>query len=209
MRNVVGVIALLILFALPAAAQERQFGVKVGPTFPAVVFDTDEDDGEDYGNRLAAAFGGFMVLPLNERFAAQVEALYIGRGGKITSDTADASVTLKLDYVAVPVLARVTLTRTPKRSWFLFGGPSFAIRTKASVEDSVTVGGYRYGSATDVGDDFKWFDVGLIVGGGVDIGPWIVIDGRYEWGLTDLNDNEEVPFSVNSRAFTFMVGVRF
>jgi hypothetical protein len=109
----------------------------------------------------------------------------------------------------VPVLGRVALTRTAKRSFFLFGGPSFAVRTNASVEDAVIAGGFRYGSATDVGADFKRFELGLIVGGGADIGQWIVIDARYAWGLTDINDNEEIPFSIHNRALTFMVGVRF
>jgi hypothetical protein len=210
MSKAVGVIVLLVLCASPAAAQQRQFGVKVGPTFPGVVFDTDDaEDDSDYGRRVAAAFGGFLVLPLNERFSAQFEALYIAKGAKLESDAGDPSVTLKLDYFEVPVLARVALTRTAKRSFFLFAGPSFAVRTNASVEDSVTVGGYNYGSATDVGVDFKRFDVGVIVGGGVDIGQWIVIDGRYAWGLTDINANDEIPFSINNRAFTFMAGVRF
>ena len=210
MRNVVGVIALLALFVSPAAAQQRQVGVKVGPTFPAVVFDTDdEDDDTDYGRRVAAAFGAFLVQPLNERFAAQFELLYIAKGGKLTSDAGGDAVTLKLDYVEVPVLARVALTRTAKRSFFLFAGPSFAVRTGASLEESVLVNGIRYGDAIDVGVDFKRFELGLIAGGGAEIGQWIVVDARYGWGLTDINSNDEIPFSIHNRALTFMVGVRF
>jgi hypothetical protein len=209
MRHVVGAVVLMVLFAWPAAAQQREFGVKVGPTFPAVVFDTDEDEGDDYGRRAAATFGGFMVWPLNERFAAQFEALYVAKGGKLTSDVDNVSATLKLDYFEVPVLARVALTRSAKRSFFLFGGPSFAVRTNASYEQATSDGDFSYGESIDVGADFNQFEVGLIVGGGVDIGQWIVIDGRYSWGLTDINSNPEIPFSIHNRAFAFMVGVRF
>ena len=209
MKNGVGAIALLvILFASPAAAQQRQLGIKAGATIAAVVFDPDDDEG-DYKRRVGPTFGGFMVLPINERFAAQIEALYVAKGGKLASEIDAAKVTLKLDYFEVPVLARVTVTRSAKRSFFVFAGPSFAVRVNAELEDAVTVGGYTYGNAIDVGSDFGRFEVGLVAGGGVDIGEYFVIDGRYVWGLTDVNSNPEVPVSIKNRSLTFMFGVRF
>lgn len=211
MRHGVGVVALLVvLFASPATAQQRQIGLKAGPTLPAVVFDIDdEEDADDYKRRLAATFGGFMVVPLNERFAAQFEALYVAKGGKVTSDTGGESVTLKLDYFEVPVLGRLAVTRTARRSFFIFGGPAVAFRTNAQLEDAITVGSYRVGNAIDVGADFKRFEVSLIAGAGVDIGQWVVIDARYSWGLTDINRNPDIPFTIKNRALSFMGGIRF
>lgn len=199
-------VGLVVLFAASAAAQPMEYGFKAGPTFPSASFDPPLGD-NDYDRRLAAAFGGFLVLPLNEQLSAQIEALYIAKGGNVQSG--DQEVKLRIDYFEVPVLARWTLKRTPTRAWYVFGGPTFGIRTRARLEESVTTVGFIYGSAIDVGDDFTRFAVSLDVGGGVDIGEWIVIDGRYSWGLTDVNDHPDITSSLKTRAFTFMAGIRF
>ena len=208
MRNGAGAIALLvfILLASPAAAQQRQFGIKAGPVFAAV--DVEPEDA-DYGTRVAGTFGGFFVLPLNETFALQLEALYIAKGGKGTSDLVQETLKIKLDYVEFPILARITASRSASRSIFVFGGVAPAIRTSAKSEFSTTLDGTSYGESIDVGKDYDRFDVALVVGGGVDIGPYIVIDGRYSWGLMNVYKNPEVQSEVRNRALAFTVGWRF
>jgi hypothetical protein len=199
-------LGLVVLFAASAVAQPVEYGFKAGPTFPSASFNPPLGD-NDYDRRLAAAFGGFLVLPLNEQLAAQIEALYIAKGGNVQSG--DQEVKLRLDYFEVPVLARWTFNRSPARAWYVFGGPTFGIRTKARLEESVTTVGFIYGAATDVGDDFSRFAMGLDLGGGVDLREWFVIDGRYSWGLTDVNDHPDITSSLKTRAFTFMAGIRF
>ena len=208
MRNGAGAIALLVfvLCASPAAAQQPQFGIKAGPVITSV--DVEPRDG-DYGARVAGTFGGFFVLPVNETFALQLEALYGGKGGKGTSDLADTTLKIKLDYVEIPILARITASRSASRSIFFFGGVAPAIRTSAKAEFSTTVAGTSYGESVDVGDDYDHFDVALVVGGGVDIGPYIVIDGRYSWGLMNVYKNPEIDSEIRNRAFAFTVGWRF
>ena len=199
-------LGLVVLFAASAVAQPVEYGFKAGPTFPSASFDPPLGD-NDYDRRLAAAFGGFLVLPLNEQLAAQIEALYLAKGGNVQSG--DQEVKLRLDYFEVPVLARWTVNRSASRAWYVFGGPTFGIRTKARLEESVTTTGFIYGAATDVGDDFSRFAMGLDLGAGVDIREWFVIDGRYSWGLTDVNDHPDITSSLRTRAFTFMAGIRF
>lgn len=208
MRSVVIATCLVVMFASHVQAQQRQKGVKAGATFPAVVIDPDDEEA-DYGRRTAGTFGGFIVFPVTDRVAAQIEALYSPRGGKVTSDLSDETATLKLDYFEVPVLTRFTATRSAKRSFFVFAGPSLAIRTGAKLEVGTTGGGFVYGVSEDVGDSFRRFDVGLVAGAGVDIGEWVVIDGRYVWGLMNIDRGSTTDVSVHSRVLTFMVGVRF
>ena len=210
MRIAVSAVSLaVVLLASPVEAQQRQFGIKAGPTFVAVAVDDEDDVEAEYKRRVAASFGGFAVLPINERVAAQIELLWNPKGGKLTSQSEAGSLKLKLDYIEVPVLARFAVTRSASRSFFVFGGVAPAIRTSAKVESSVTGGGITYGDSVDVGVDYERFDVGIVAGAGVDIGQWIVIDGRYSWGLIDVNHNPEVTTSVKNRALTFMAGVRF
>jgi hypothetical protein len=199
--------------AATAGAQPREVGVKAGVTLPAVVFDPEEE-GLGYGRRVGAAFGGFLVLPMNERFAAQIEALFVAKGGKLTVESGqelvpDQRVTLKLDYFEVPLLGRVTLHRTARRAIYVFGGPSLGFRTNATAEDAISLNGYMVGNALDVGVDFKRLEAGVIVGAGVDIGEWVVIDGRYSWGLTDVNRNPDITSSIRTRVLAFMGGIRW
>ena len=201
-------LAAAVLTASTSAAQERQLGLKAGPTFPGVAFDPDIGD-VGYKRRLAVSFGGFVVVHANDRFAAQIEALFSPKGGKLTSGLTDATLTLKLDYVEIPILGRLTAARTTTRSFFLFAGPSAAIRTGAKLENSSTQGGFAYGTSDDVSEEFKRFDFALIAGAGMDFGEWLVIDGRYSWGLTDINRSEDLTSKVQNRALTFMGGVRF
>jgi hypothetical protein len=208
MRNGVGAIAPLVvlLLAAPAAAQQRQFGIKAGPVISAI--DVEPEDA-DYGTRVSGTFGGFFVLPVSETFALQLEALYSAKGGKGTSDLVQETLKIKLDYVEFPILARITASRSASRSIFLFGGVAPAIRTSAKSEFSTTVNGTSYGESIDVGQDYDHFDIALVVGGGVDIGPYIVIDGRYSWGLMNVYKNPEVESEVRNRALAFTVGWRF
>lgn len=209
MRIAVSVALLMVvLLASPAAAQQRQFGFKIGPSFVAVAVDDADDEGVDYKRRTVATFGAHVVFPMNDRLAAQIELLWSPKGGKL-SDIEGAALKLKLDYVEVPLLARVAVTRSTSGSFFIFGGVAPAFRTSAKIETSVTGGGMTYGDSIDVGADYEHFDIGIVIGAGMDIGKWIVVDGRYNWGLLDVNHNPDVTASVKNRALTFMGGVRF
>jgi hypothetical protein len=209
MRSGVIAVCLLATCAVPAAAQQRQLGIKLGPTFPAVAVEDDDGGDAEYKRRFAVTFGGFVVIPLNDRVSAQIEALFSPKGGKATSDLQEGSLKLKLDYAEVPVLARLALTRTSGRSFYVFGGPAIAIRTGAKVESSINSDGFTIGDSIDVGVDYKRFDIGLVAGVGMDIGQWLVIDGRYNWGLIDVNRNPDVTVTVRNRVLSFMGGVRF
>jgi hypothetical protein len=209
MRIAVSAVVLaVVLLASPAAAQQRQFGFKVGPSWVAVAIDDADDEGIDYERRVVGTFGGFALFPMNDRLAAQIELLWSPRGGKL-ADIEGASLKLKLEYAEVPLLARVAVTRSTSGSFFIFGGVAPAFRTSAKFETSFTGGGMTSGDSIDVGADFERFDIGIIVGAGMDIGQWIVVDGRYNWGLLDVNRNPDVAASIKNRALTFMAGVRF
>jgi Outer membrane protein beta-barrel domain len=209
MRFAVSVVFLaVVLLASPAAAQQRQFGIKAGPSWVAVDVDDVDDEEINYKRRVVGVFGGFVVLPLNDRVAAQIELLWSPKGGKL-ADIEGAALKLKLGYAEVPVLARVAVTRSASGSFFIFGGVAPAFRTSAQFETSFTGGGMTSGDSIDIGADFDRFDVGIVIGAGMDIGQWIVVDGRYSWGLVDVNRNPEITASIKNRALTFMGGVRF
>ena len=203
----VGTMALLVWLAAAgmAAAQDKpQFGFKVGPTFASIDFG---DDG-DYGSRIGVGGGGFVVLRPGERLALQLEALYRPSGSKLAElEGVDVTFKYLLNYFELPVLGRVNVTRSPSRAFYVFGGVAPAIRLSAKFETSASGTGFTQGSLDDISDDIELFEFSAVAGAGMDIGPHIVVDGRYTWGLTKLNDTADE--SLKNRTLTFLVGYRF
>lgn len=191
-----------------ATAQDRQFGGKAGVTVSANEYQTSSDN-PGYHNRVAASGGGFLVQPLVGVLALQLEALYVSKGAEIAhKDTADTTETLKLDYIDIPALARVTFVKATSHSIYAFGGPVPGFRI--SAKHSTSVGRpVRSGEIVDIKDAVEFFEFSVLTGVGADIGSHGVLDARYEWGLTNVVKDVTDEHTVRNRAFTVLVGLRF
>jgi hypothetical protein len=203
----IGIVLLWSCGVATASAQQRQFGVKLGATV-ASVDDDAAGEASGYSRRISLAGGGFVVLPLSGRFAAQIEALFAPKGGKLPSGEEEVTVKLLLDYFELPVLLRMTATRSATRSFHVFGGPSLGLRTNAKRDVSTFEGTFRVGYADDIGEEVNRLELGIIAGGGVDVARHFVIDARYFWGLTDVN-RDSTGGSIRNRALTILAGYRF
>ena len=52
------------------------------------------------------------------------------------------------------------------------------------------------------------FESGLIAGAGIDIGQYVLLEGRYSHGLTDVNKIDDF-IGFTNHGFSFTAGVRF
>lgn len=192
MRKILVLAALVgVLGATEARAQDRG-GVRFGYNAATL---TTEETGFDPKTRSGFVVGLFGVLPVNSMFAVQPEFLYSQQGAKVEDGSDEA--TLKLDYVQVPVLARVRLgSNSPAH---LLVGPSFGFRTRAETEFN--------GETMDFKDQVKGSEVGFVTGVAVNAGMFVV-DGRYTWGLTNISKGDD-PDTVKSRVFSISAGIRF
>jgi hypothetical protein len=203
-----GLVLLLSCGIGGAHAQQRQFGGKVGPTI-ATLLDEVSDENEGYDHRLSLGGGGFVVLPLGGRTAVQIEALFTPKGGTLPQETDDVTATLILDYIEVPLLGRITANRSTSVSFHVFGGPSAGVRINAKQQVAYTGGVIRSGFSDDISSEIARFELGLVAGGGVDVGRYGVIDARYFWGLTDVNRNASEGNRIRNRGLTILAGLRF
>lgn len=196
-------LSVLLGGAAAARAQDVVAGVKGGVGFAGIQF-IEEDDDIDFDRRTGFTGGGFVVWPANARFGLQLEALYSQKGARLRAD--DARVDLNLDYLDLPVLLRVSTPRNTNGTGFhFFGGPSFGVRVRAKA--TATFEGQT--GTEDVGDDLASHDIGIVAGGGVDVGRFVV-DVRQVWGLTNINRNpDEDDTTIRNRVFAVMAGVRF
>ena len=212
MRLVIALIGIAAAGVPCASAQERQFGGKAGASIASV---SAEEGGDAYGVRSGLTGGVFTVLPASRHLALQLEMLVTERGGSLPID--DPTIVqgsrksrYLFQYLDVPVLARLTMSRSSARAIHAFAGPMVSVRTSAKAQDAlVGLGGGAFGIEDDIGGSVKRFDAGLVVGGGVDVGRRLVIDGRYSWGLLDVNRGDTDVYRVRNRGFAVMAGMRF
>ena len=179
-----------VLGATEARAQDRG-GVRFG--YNAATLTTNET-GFDPKTRSGFVVGFFGVLPVNAMFAVQPEFLYSQQGAKV-EDGSDKA-TLKIDYIQIPVLARIRLGGGSPAH--LLVGPSFGFRTRAETEFA--------GETMDFKDEVDGNDVGFVTGVSVNAGMFVV-DGRYTWGLKNIAKSD--PDTAKNRVFSVSAGIRF
>src|SRR5262245_18851000 len=188
----------ILICVTSASAQGLTMGVKGGVNISSVDFDSP------VGNttldwRIGAVAGGFVRLPLLSWVELQPEVLYSVKGG--TREDFGVSSAVLLDYLEVPVLARMPLGG---RKYFAVAGPyvGFRLRARTRTEFSGST------EEVDISDIVERMDFGLAIGGGVEFGA-VVLDGRYSFSLTDIDKDTSEEASAKNRAVSVTVGFRF
>jgi hypothetical protein len=191
--------ALFVTLGGSAFAQDRAtVGVKGGAIFANLSFETD-DRTSSFDYRPGFTGGLFVVWPADRRVALQTEARFSQKGAKFERPSVSGRTTI--NYLEVPVLARASSAEFGGASFHVFPGPSFAIRLSGETESTVE------GQEGRVEEDFERFDVGVVAGAGVELGR-LVVDGRYTWGLLDIDEQVD-QVKIRNRSFAVMAGIRF
>jgi len=159
------------------------------------------------------AAGGYITYAFNDLFAVQPEIQFNMKGNKNDVDVLGETykVKTKLSYIEIPILAKVMLSGTDKLKPSFYAGPQFSFLLSAS--ESVDPEPEDHDS--DVKDDYKSSDFGLIGGIGVDylIGSHtLTFDLRYDVGLANIADyknDQEKDAKLSTSAITFLVGLGF
>jgi len=193
----------ILLTAMTANAQEadttsRQpsLGVKGGVNFATVT----GDDFDSPDSRTSFHVGLVGELPLADILSLQVEALYSGQGFKSDIDGGliggDGKVEYQLDYINVPVLAKIYATR----GLSFEVGPQFSFKVNEEIDSD----------ANDDGGDLdlneaKDFDFGIAGGITFQTDMGLFATGRYIYGVTDIVEDADVKNSV----FQIGIGYKF
>ncbi len=197
MRVAAVVAAILLGGTAPALAQGFSMGAKGGVNFADVKFDKS-------GSTSARWFpvaGVFVTLPARFGVTLQPEALYSVKGASL--DTGGAPTSVLIDYLEVPVLARISMTAFGRRV-YVAGGPAFGLRLRARTRSAFT----GVTEEIDISDDVKRFDLGVAGGGGVEFGA-LVVDARYTFGLTDIDADKTDGSTARNRVLSLTAGWRF
>lgn len=208
MRKVIlGASLLLLLSAPQLQAQKTDVGVKGGINIANVKTNiSDFDLTKSKTGFVGGVYGSFRFG--SGTFALQPEILFSQKGFKV--DLADLVSKFKTDYVEIPVLFKANFQAGSTVRPALYAGPviSFETGCKVQVESLPSVG-------CDTGDGLsrKKTDFGIDFGGNLDflLDKFIILlDIRYQLGLTNLNDDPQFPEeSVKTRTWQIMAGFGF
>ena len=165
-------IILSVVFAgasVYAFAQEFAVGIKGGPNFANI--DTKSSVGANYENRTGFHLGAFALIR-GEKIGFQPEVLFSQQGSTVTY-SGQPDIKSNFSYVNVPLVVKLYTIAGIN----LQAGPQFGFLTSVDVNDE------------DLKDELKKTDFSLALGVGWDLPFGLTLDGRYNWGLSDINEN--------------------
>jgi len=143
----------------------------------------------------AGIFVGFK-LPV---ISIQADVLYSLEGVKYTQDLTplpgSTEVTQELTYINIPVVAKISLIPVLN----IQAGLQYGILTKAEVETDL--------GTTDVKDNLNGGNTSIVLGLGLDVSK-LMVELRYNIGLTDLNNDSSLPISPTLSVIQLDVGLR-
>ncbi|MFH1422136.1 MAG: porin family protein [Planctomycetota bacterium] len=216
MRKVFGSVCAFLFVAgilSVARAQDSSYGLKAGLNMANL---TDEQEEATYEMKTGVALGGFAVFKVNDNFSIQPELLYTQKGNGIKFSyeevnfigfdefgipnyetvTVTEKFKVKLDYIEIPVLAKYLISPGENVCPFIFGGPSIGILMGAKVDSE------------DIKSDCNSLDIGLVLGGGVELESGVSIDLRYDMGMTKVFDFEGGDNKEKNTVISLMVGYK-
>ena len=192
MKKTVLLVAVALMgFVSNSFAQESwSFGVKGGVNFSTVTGDYFNDP----SHRTAFNVGVLAEIPVANRLSIQPEVLYSAQGydfASIDEDNIfdiDDNIEYQLDYIQVPVLAKVYVTD----GLSVQAGPSFNFNVNEEIDYSPT----ENGGDIELEDQVKDFEIGGAAGLEYKLNSGFFIQGRYTYGFTEVFDGSDAHNSV-------------
>ena len=211
--------AFLALSVAALAQQKISYGVRAGVTNAYLQGDAVESfqnvlsfGGDAVNTQSKTGFygGGFVSVPVSETFSVEPGITYAQKGYEMRGnfglkgmDIVSAKSELNLNYIELPVLARVNLGGLQ-----VFAGPQVAYLTNASLHTTAGAFGFNViNDRRDVKDQFNELDVALTGGIGYQFSNGLRLQAAYDHGLSRMNAGQSV--EAYNRAVKVGLGFRF
>ena len=200
--GMMGVAAALAVITPSDAAAQRPMRVGIIGGYNMASF--WGDDAEDVDSRSGFDIGGLIQIPMGDMITIQPEVHYSQRGA--SADEGAFEVEYELDYIHVPILFKAGLPLAEGFDFDFQFGPSLAFNMGCQLSS-----GDEEADCEEAEIEVKGFDYGIIAGGSLAwaAGPGdLLVDVRYDLGLTSIIDQEDAP-DVKNSALQFLVGYAF
>lgn len=163
------------------------FGIKGGVNL-ATVTGSDFDSPD---SRTSFHVGLVGEMPIADILSIQAEVLYSGQGFDFRPLPGGDKAEFQLDYINVPVLAKVYVFK----GLSLEVGPQFGFLVNEKID-------FKSGNDVDL-DDAKKFDFGVAGGLTFQTDMGLFASGRYVYGVTNIYDD------VNIKNSVFQIGLGY
>ena len=175
------------LTSISVQAQTLHYGIKAGYNAAKIGGDVE------HAKTLDAFHVGLLAeIELTDKFSIQPEVLYSAQGTKYNSSRKS-----QIDYVNVPILAKYYLID----GLSIEAGPQIGFLTKS--EDKLR------GTTVDYKEITKDIDFSLPVGLAYRCSINIFASVRYNFGLSNFNDQSGSHYKMNHQVFQASLGYRF
>ena len=178
----------IALSVVPALAQAPAVGLEGGMSMSRV---SPDAAGQSISRGPGLLAGAYVLVPVFKTVGIQLEAVYAQKNSHLTSTT-----DLKLDYIEVPILAKLKLIK----SAYMLEGVALGFPVRARIQPST-------GAETDIKSQVTSPDVAIVIGGGVPIQNF-AIEGRYEGGFSNFSNVADAAAQRN-RSLSLLVRVHF
>lgn len=192
--------AAMMLASAASFAQHAVGKFTIQPKVGINIADLTKADGGD--SRIGAVAGAEFEYRASDMLGISFGALYSQQGAKASGEfdldddiTVDADATLRLDYINIPILANV------------YVAPGFAVKLgiqpgfKVNSSMKTNLSGASVSSGIS---GFKSVDFSIPVGISYEFNNFVV-DGRYNFGLTNVAEDSDCKHSV----FQITLGYKF
>lgn len=163
-------ISVFIAAAMFSTALFAQTSAKFGLKGGLNIANLHIDEQESADSRFGLHVGGLAHIHLAPQFALQPEVVYSQQG--LQTNVTGTETTLKLDYVNIPVMLQYMFDN----GFRIEAGPQLGFLVNAKV------------GSLDNKEDYKSTDVGVGVGLGYLSYSGFGVSGRYNFGLTNINE---------------------
>lgn len=194
----------ILLSATPARSQ-HYVGVIGGVNYANLNIDLEPPD-DDFDRLTRFGLGVVVGLNLHKNLTLHFEPMYLRKGGKQSDfdlELGNAEFIFKTATIEVPVFLKVGIDSRVLRP-YLLAGPIFGFILDTSLE--VEAAGLEFkGDADQI---VKTVEFGLGFGGGLDLSVGkhtIFLEGRYTFGLNNINKGGTVPVQAGSVSETIEI----
>jgi hypothetical protein len=168
--------------------------------------------------------GGYASLRFARWFGVQVEALYTQKGGEgyfsATVESAEDGriklnnndLTMKLDYIEVPILANFSLFRVESATINFLFGPYVAQNIYAKITTEGQVDQEAYTTSFDIAESVKKTDFGWVFAYAVNLKRGhnaIMMEFRYTFGTDTVVESDTYDYDLKMRTFSVLMSFGF
>lgn len=158
----------------------------------------------NFSSRFGFTVGALMYYKLSDMFGVQPSFVYVMKGA--VKKVGGVQMTFQLDYIELPVLVRISFPVSTTITPYITAGAAVSYNLQAIVTSNAS------GASTQEISDIRKIDYGISAGGGMQMyiaNQKFIIDARYTFGLSGIDDAEIDPLDLKHRSFAIVLGWLF